>query len=785
MWRDPLDWLALHDRGYIALRKAARTAIVMPLMFAFGDKVLDNPQTATFAAFGSFALLLLADFSGPMRERLEAQLALALAGAVLVCLGTLASRDSWLAAAGMLVVAFVVLFSGVVSSVLASASTALLLAFILPVSLIGPSSEIPDRLLGWGMASVASLLAIWLLWPAPVRDPLRAPAIAACRAVADRLRADVAFMLGDRGEAATAEHHRAIAAADAANAALRRGFTATPYRPTGLSTPARTIVRLVDELTWVNVVLSARPYAATVPVSRPACAVKRACAATLDRGADLLESRGADPEALRTALADLRGALEALERSETLDLPVDEAASAVIGALDPGFRAQELSFAVSLIGTTIDQAVAGERRSWWERLLGRQPEGVASSFATARDRVATHLRLDSVWLHNSLRGAVGLGLAVLISNRTGVQHAFWVVLGSLSVLRSNALNTGQFVARGVIGTAGGFLIGAVVIELVGTDTTVLWCLLPVAILLAGIAPSAISFAAGQGAFTLVLVILYNIIQPAGWRVGLVRVEDVALGCAVSLMVGLFFWPRGAGPVLRGAIAEAYADSARYLDAAVSFALQRCAAGGASAVAPTEQAASAAAAARRLDDAFRTYLAERGPEAGGARRRDEPRDGRRRPPARVRRAARPVAARRRVVCGRPRERARRARARERGRDGLVRRVRGEHRRRACDPPAARARRRGGGAPRRRGPARPARARRARHADRRAHALDGRSPRGGAAAAGNARRAGPGHRRGCEAQPARRHPSMVAAPPRRDLTGFRSPPTGSRKTCRTTR
>jgi hypothetical protein len=39
----------------------------------------------------------------------------------------------------------------------------------------------------------------------------------------------------------------------------------------------------------------------------------------------------------------------------------------------------------------------------------------------------------------------------------------------------------------------------------------------------------ISFAAGQAAFTLVLVILFNIIAPAGWEIGLVRVEDVALG----------------------------------------------------------------------------------------------------------------------------------------------------------------------------------------------------------------------------------------------------------------
>jgi uncharacterized membrane protein YccC len=607
----PVRWLVQRDRGLVALRRAARTAIVMPALFALGDEVIDNVEIATFAAFGSFALLLLADFSGPMRERLEAQLALGLVGAVFVCIGTLASRNAWLAAAAMLVVAFVVLFSGIVSSVLASASTALLLAFILPVSLIGPASAIPDRLIGWGMASLVSLVAIWLLWPSPVRDPLRAPAVAACRAVAARLRADVAFMLGDRSDAALAEHRAASDASNAAVGALRAGFLATPYRPTGLSAPARTLVRLVDDLTWVNVVLRTRPLSPTTPMNRAACNVKEACATVLERGADLLEARESDPAPLREALAALRQALGAMEQAATLDLPVDESASEVIKALDPSFRAQELSFAVSLIGTTIEQTWAAERRSWWERLLGQQPEGVAGLSAAARERAAASLKLDSVWLHNSVRGAVGLALAVLVSNKSGVQHSFWVVLGTLSVLRSNALNTGQFVARGVVGTAIGFVVGAGLIELVGTDTTVLWCLLPIAILLAGIAPAAISFAAGQGAFTLVLLILFNIIQPTGWRVGLVRVEDVALGCGVSLVVGLLFWPRGAAPALGKAFAAAYTSSARYLDEAVRFGMLRCAFDGASAVPPTELATGAAAASRRLDDAFRTYLAERG------------------------------------------------------------------------------------------------------------------------------------------------------------------------------
>jgi hypothetical protein len=192
----PMKWLREHDRGFAALRRAARTALVMPAMFAVGKEVFGDPNVATFAAFGSFAMLLLVDFAGPMRDRLRAQAALAVTGAVFVCLGTLASQSAWLAAVAMALVAFGVLFAGVVSSVLAGATTSLLLAFILPVSLPAPISAIPDRLAGWGLASGAALLAVALLWPAPVRDPVRGAAIAACRALAARLRLEVAFAAG-------------------------------------------------------------------------------------------------------------------------------------------------------------------------------------------------------------------------------------------------------------------------------------------------------------------------------------------------------------------------------------------------------------------------------------------------------------------------------------------------------------------------------------------------------------------------------------------------------------
>jgi uncharacterized membrane protein YccC len=662
LWQRLWQWLTTHDRGLLALRRAGRAAIIMPALFAFCAKVLGNGEIATYAAFGSFAMLLLVDFGGPLRDRLRAQLTLAAASAVLVCLGTLASREQWLAAAAMTAVGFAVLFIGVVSSVLAGSTTALLLSFILPVSLAGRPGVIPDRLAGWGIATAASLLAITLLWPAPASDPLRARAAAACRTVATRLQLAVSLHRRAVDLPSSPEYQQAVRDSQSAMADLSRVFLATPNRPTGLSTSARAVVRLVDELSWLHAILNqSRSLNCAMP-NPAACKAKTAAAAVLARGADLLESPHASLDALHDALSALREALTSLERDAIGQLPaqsavfegavtgpagtaalagietatpgeraasrraesfmLDEHVDEVINALDPSFRAQELSFVASLIGRNIDLAVRAERRTWAERLLGRRPEGLPGTLTAAQERAAAHVEPHSVWLHNSVRGAAGLGLAVLVANLTGVQHSFWVVLGTLSVLRSSALNTGLNAFRAVLGTSAGFVIGALLLVPIGHSTGLLWFLLPLAIILAGVAPAAISFAAGQAGFTLVLVILFNIIQPTGWRVGLLRVEDIAIGAAVSLAVGVLFWPRGAAAALSKALSEAYADSARYLAAAVEYGMLRSGfdaedglPGGepvsAASPAPTQQAVRAAAAARRMDDAFREYLAERG------------------------------------------------------------------------------------------------------------------------------------------------------------------------------
>jgi hypothetical protein len=211
-----------------------------------------------------------------------------------------------------------------------------------------------------------------------------------------------------------------------------------------------------------------------------------------------------------------------------------------------------------------------------------------------------------VWFRNAVRAGAGLALAVAVVEITDVEHGFWVVLGTLSVLRSNALGTGATALRAVGGTAVGFVVGSAVMIGVAGHTVLLWVLLPLAVLVSGVAPSMISFAAGQAAFTLVVIILFNIIQPTGWKVGLTRIEDVAIGCGVSIVVGILFWPRGAMAALGRALSDAFVMSSGYLGDAV---VRLTTPNGRVDMAPGQRASHTAYL--RLDDAFRQFLAERG------------------------------------------------------------------------------------------------------------------------------------------------------------------------------
>ena len=200
---------------------------------------------------------------------------------------------------------------------------------------------------------------------------------------------------------------------------------------------------------------------------------------------------------------------------------------------------------------------------------------------------------------------MALAAAVLVADLSGVQHGFWVVLGTLSVLRTNAASTESTALRGLGGTVIGFVVGALLILGIGTSTPALWAALPIAIAVAAYAPGTLPFTFGQAAFTVVIVVLFNLLVPVGWKVGLLRIEDVAIGCLVSLVVGVLFWPRGAASVVGDDLADAFRRRGRLPDAS------RWTGRWAPGPSHRTRAPRRSPPAIRLDEALRGFLAEQG------------------------------------------------------------------------------------------------------------------------------------------------------------------------------
>ena len=451
-----------------------------------------------------------------------------------------------------------------------------------------------------------------LLWPPRASSTLSADAARACQRLAE---------LADALCHDPATVPARVAAATKTVDALRVRLTGTPRRPTGPTGPAVALGVLIDEVGWLCVSLAAlaRSSAGELCAAENTITLQRVAAALWASAAQLTGERPPGGRAGQVAADDLIGPLEhaqdtaaqiLAERISAAPELADEAA--LVAMVGRSFKIYSIAYTTRQIAgyaaaasappiwhprrvrAAVSQATLAGSLSWL-----RSGVSAVTDFGVARSGVR------SVWFRNSIRGAVGLAVAVFIAQQTGLQHSFWVVLGTLSVLRSNALGTGRSVLSALIGTAIGILIGAAILIPVHGNTTVLWALLPVAVLIAGYAPRVISFAAGQAAFTVVVLILFNIIQPAGWKVGIVRIEDVAIGFAISLGVGLVFWPRGAAALVRENLAEAYSRTADFVAAMVE---QVTGLDSGPDPRPAEQAAEAAVV--RLDDSFSQFLAER-------------------------------------------------------------------------------------------------------------------------------------------------------------------------------
>src|SRR5438128_4417751 len=387
---------------------------------------------------------------------------------------------------------------------------------------------------------------------------LRKQAAKACLAVAHLVET---FRANDR------ELPRLIETARQAERAAREAYTATAKRPAGPTRRDRAFVQLLTELQRTVDIIE-RPFQQPRVSMRPCIAegdhLAAVTVAALRGSADVL-TVGAPPD-LR-AVDEARDAHRAaLDRWAAEQLragrPVDE----VLDGLDVDHTLRVVGYIAIALGTNAVIA-AGRQPDETVSLPVTAPrlEGVRGTGIRVVRTIRTHLEPTSTVMQNSLRVAVGLALAVLLARMLGLSHAFWVVLGTLQVLRSTALGTGRTTVQALIGNVIGVVIGGVFAILAGNHPLVMWAALPIAICIAAYAATAVGFAASQAAFTINLIVIFNLISPAGWQVGLVRIEDLAVGAAISVIVGLLLWPRGARRELARSVAGFYRVVVSYLD----------------------------------------------------------------------------------------------------------------------------------------------------------------------------------------------------------------------------
>ena len=161
-------------------------------------------------------------------------------------------------------------------------------------------------------------------------------------------------------------------------------------------------------------------------------------------------------------------------------------------------------------------------------------DGTRSHDATANPVLPTD---RPNWRVSAVRSALALAFAVLLTRLLKVEHAFWVVLGVLPVLSASGGSAVRTFWQEQAGTLIGFLVSALVVAVIGPHWAWYWLILPFVVFGSTYAASALGLMAGQAAFTLFAVALFCILLPQQSETGLLRLEDIAIGGAVSLAVG--------------------------------------------------------------------------------------------------------------------------------------------------------------------------------------------------------------------------------------------------------
>jgi len=166
----------------------------------------------------------------------------------------------------------------------------------------------------------------------------------------------------------------------------------------------------------------------------------------------------------------------------------------------------------------------------------------------------------------TIRLMVCVGVAAVASEVLPLQRSYWVVLTVAIVVKPD---NGSVFARALqrgIGTIVGVVLGAVILAAVPYGP---WLLFPMAVLAAAQPYGRLrNFGLGATFMTPVVVLLIDLLAPAGWRLPEERLVDTLLGCAIVLLVGYASWPSSWHSYLPRQFAATLRDICPFMESAL-------------------------------------------------------------------------------------------------------------------------------------------------------------------------------------------------------------------------
>jgi uncharacterized membrane protein YccC len=343
---------------------------------------------------------------------------------------------------------------------------------------------------------------------------------------------------------------------------------------------------------------------------------QRDLAAVYDALAAQLEAVGSDDFTARrqAVTAALNTAYDELLTARAAATGANRYRGRLLGALNASLPVAEAAIALGLAGTrppplvvSVVSRLADAIRTGTEppmipppwddspATLALRDALAGCAAALSRDRPQVEVRARSrrpvgqAVFHELGAGTLGriftvrlmacMGVAGLVSEVFPLQRSYWVPLTVAIVLKPDF---GSVFARALqrgIGTVVGAVAGAVLLVLVHGA----WLLIPFGIL-AALLPFGRSRNYGllSTFLTPLVVVLIDLLAPAGWQLAEDRLVDTLIGCAIVLLVGYAPWPMVWYSHLPRQYAQTVRDMCRYLEEVLGRQDRGAAAGGAAA-----------------------------------------------------------------------------------------------------------------------------------------------------------------------------------------------------------